>query len=101
MKIYDRSLTGAGTAEAGKTQESQKTDRTSSGRTDGSGGAGGDRVELSGALGRISQALASFGASRSARVQELSAQYRSGNYQADSAATSRSMISEALAAGVQ
>ena len=101
MKIYDRSLTGAGTPEAGKTQESQKADRTSSGRADGSAAAGGDRVELSGALGRLSQALAAFGAGRSANVQELAAQYRSGNYQPDSAATSRSMVSEALAAGAQ
>jgi anti-sigma28 factor (negative regulator of flagellin synthesis) len=98
MKIYDRSLTGSGTAETGRTQETQRADQASAGRK--TGGAGnGDRVELSGALSLISQALTSFGSSRTARVQELTAQYQNGSYQADSAATSRALVSEVLAAG--
>jgi hypothetical protein len=54
-------------------------------------------VEFSSTLGRLSQALAVSGSERASRVQALAAQYQSGNYQPNSLATSRSIISEALA----
>jgi len=55
-------------------------------------------VDLSAALGSLARAMSSFDASRAGRVQALAAQYQSGAYKTDSAATSRSMIAAALTA---
>jgi anti-sigma28 factor (negative regulator of flagellin synthesis) len=40
--------------------------------------------------------MESYSSSRSSQVQALAAQYQSGNYKADSAAISHSMVSAAL-----
>jgi len=100
MRVYDRNLTGASAAESGRAQETQRTDRNEgSGARSAAGAGAGDRVELSGTLARLSQAMSAHGSERAARVQSLTAQYRSGSYRPDSQATSRAMISEALTAG--
>ena len=99
MKIYDTNLTGASAAEAGRAQESQKIDRGTHGQVSQTGGAGGDSVQFSGALGRLSQTLSTFHQDRASHVQALAVQYQSGRYRPDSAATSQAMISEALDAG--
>jgi hypothetical protein len=100
MKVYDQSLTGASSAGSARTQETQRTERGDTART-GGGSGGGDRVELSGALGSLSRAMATFRASRSGKVRALAAQYQSGAYRPDAAATSRRMVSDALGAGVK
>jgi anti-sigma28 factor (negative regulator of flagellin synthesis) len=94
-------LTGTSAAETGRAQETQKIDRGGHGQASRTGGAGSDSVQLSGALGKLSQTLSSFHQDRANRVQALAAQYQSGNYRPDSAATSRGMVSEALAAGMK
>jgi hypothetical protein len=100
MKIYDLNLTGgAGAAQAGRAQETDQAGRTGSGGSPGAANAAGDRVEFSSALGRLSEALATYDTSRAMRVAQLAEAYRSGQYQPDAAATSRAMVSEALAAG--
>jgi hypothetical protein len=96
MKVYDQNLTGAAAAEAGRSQETKRTERTNS--VPQANSTPGDRVELSGTLSSLSSALSSFGASHGARVQALAAQYQAGAYHADSLATSRSMVAEALSA---
>ena len=101
MRVNDRNLQGTSAAETGRAQELQQTDRqgtrsTGSGKADGSS----DRVELSGTLASLSRAMSVFDADRGSRVQTLAAQYQSGNYCANSAATSRGIISEALSAGL-
>jgi hypothetical protein len=101
MRIYDTNLTGTSAAETGRTQETQKIDRSSQGGASRIGNSGSDSVQLSGALGRLSQTLASFHQDRASKVQALSALYQSGKYQPDSMATSRGMVSEALAAGLK
>ena len=60
MKVYDTNLTGTCAAESGRAQETQRTERSGQGQGSRIGGAGGDQVELSGALGRLSQALSTF-----------------------------------------
>jgi hypothetical protein len=45
--------------------------------------------------------MSADGSARENRVQELAAQYQSGSYQPDSVATSKGMVSEALAMGGQ
>jgi flagellar biosynthesis anti-sigma factor FlgM len=99
MKIYDSNLSGAAAGGAQRTQETQQTERSGSGRKAELTGEGGDRVELSGSLGRLSRVLSSFQSHRADRVQRLAAQYQSGNYQIDSKAISGAMISEALSEG--
>jgi anti-sigma28 factor (negative regulator of flagellin synthesis) len=98
MKIYDSNLSGAASTGAQRTQEAQQTGRSNAGSASAGGGQGGDRVEFSGALGRLSQALGAFQNGRAERVQALTGQYRSGSYRADSTATSRAMITEVLSA---
>ena len=101
MRVYDVNLTSSSMAQTGRTQETQSGDRVANGRSGTSGGAGSDRVELSSTLGHLAQALAADGSNRAARVQALAAQYQSGRYQADSMATGRGMIAEALAGAAQ
>jgi hypothetical protein len=97
MKVYDTNLTGASAAEAARAPELQKADRSNSGRSSPSGGSGSaDRVEFSGALGRLSKTLSTFDRGRSSRVEALAAQYQSGKYRPDSLATGGAMVSEAL-----
>jgi hypothetical protein len=98
MKVYDRALTAA---ETGQTADVQKL-QNSSGRSAARGSASsGDRVEFSGNLGRLSRTLSTYETGRASRVQSLVAQYQSGNYQPDSAATSHGMLSEALSASAR
>jgi anti-sigma28 factor (negative regulator of flagellin synthesis) len=99
MRIYDVNLTGSSAAEAARAQEAQRTDRSSSSRSVGTN-AGGDSIEFSSSLGRLSQTMASYTSSRSSRVEALAAQFQSGTYRPDSAATSKGVVSEALATGV-
>lgn len=101
MRVDDRNLTGVPASEPGRTQETQRAGRENS-YSPGSGTAGGsDQVELSSTLGSLSRAMAAYGAGRQSRVAALGAQYRAGNYQPDSLATSRGMVSEAVAAGTK
>jgi hypothetical protein len=99
MKVYDRGLTGAETAH---TQDVQKLGNNSAGKS-GTRGAdpSGDRVEFSGNLGMLSRTLSTYDTGRANRVRALATQYQSGSYRPDSAATSRGIISEALAAGIK
>jgi hypothetical protein len=98
MRVNDRNTTGAPPSQTGRAQETQKLDRGGPTTPAASGDSGGDRVELSSTLGRLSQALSSFSSQRASRVQALTADYQTGRLQADSAATSRGVVSEALAA---
>lgn len=99
MKIYDRNLTGAAAAGSTRTQDTQKADSNpSTGVPSSSRSGGGDQVELSGTLGRLSQALAAQGTERASHVATLTAAYRSGSYQPDSMGASKGLISEALSA---
>lgn len=97
MKVHDQNLNGAAAAQTGGAHEVHGTGRSGNTRAHGTNGEG-DRVELSNNLGALSRALAAHDAGRAARVQELAAQYRRGEYRADSAATSRAMVSDAIAA---
>jgi hypothetical protein len=102
MKIYDRNLTGTSASETGQAQEAQnlsRTGRTTSPTRNGVDGSN-DRVEFSGTLGQLSRALTAFESSRATRIQTLTANYRSGNFKPDSAATSKGLVAEAMSAGL-
>ena len=98
MRVNDRNALGSAAAETARAQETQKTGREESARS-GKTDSSGDRVELSSNLGRLSQAISSFTSQRAERVQSLAAEYQSGRYRPDAAATSRAMITDALSGG--
>ena len=102
MKIYDRNLTGTSAAEAARAQETQNLSRAGTGKspTQAVNGSN-DSVEFSGTLSRLSRTLTTFEATQASRVQALAAQYQSGTYRPDSAATSKGLVSEAISAGLQ
>jgi anti-sigma28 factor (negative regulator of flagellin synthesis) len=60
-------------------------------------GDGRDSADLSGLAGKISQAISKDSANRAAQVEQLRVQVANGTYQADAAATSRGIVSDALA----
>jgi hypothetical protein len=100
MRIYDVNLTGPSATESGRAQETQRSDRAGGAKTGGAVANGNsDRVEFSSTLGRLSQALSADGSARASQVQSLAAQYESGNYRPNSAATSKGMVDDALSAG--
>lgn len=95
MRIDERNPLGPSAPEAGRAGETQKTQREDPAQPDASG-AGGDRVELSSTLGRLSQAISDYGAQRASRVNALATDYQHGQYRADPVATSRAIIAQAL-----
>jgi anti-sigma28 factor (negative regulator of flagellin synthesis) len=95
MKVVDRNLTGGAPVESGRTQEAQRTSPTTGGSSSNAAG-GGDHVEFSSTLGSLARAMSTFNANRSSRVEALAAQYQNGSYRADSLATSRTMVAQAL-----
>jgi len=100
MKIAHTGLTGSSPAEAGKTQETQRLNRTSQSRT-GSGREAGahDRVEVSSLAGLMAHTLTSSAVAHSTRVAKLNNQYHGGTYQVNSMAVSRALVDESLAVG--
>ena len=108
MKIYDRNLTGTSASETGRAQETQNLSRVGTAKSPTKGGVDGsgvngsnDSVEFSGTLSRLSRTLATSDSSRASRVQAIAVKYQAGNYRADSAATSKGMVSEAISDGLQ
>jgi flagellar biosynthesis anti-sigma factor FlgM len=99
MKIYDSNTCGAPVGGSQRTQETKGLERSGNGRSSAAGESGGDRVEFSGALERLSRTLSSQQSERASKVQALTAQYQNGTYRTDSAAVGRAMISEALSGG--
>lgn len=80
----------------------RKLDR--GGKSSSAGAAGGDitkdRFEFSGALGQLTRALDSSNAVRASQVDALAAQYKNGQYHANSAVTSNAIVKDALGAGL-
>jgi|SRR5580693_4325281 flagellar biosynthesis anti-sigma factor FlgM len=96
MKIDNQNdLSGVSQAGAAGATSADSGNRRTTGA--GSGGAGTDSVELSGLAGKISQAVSQNAANSSAKVEQLRSEVTNGTYQADSAAISRGVVSEALA----
>ncbi len=105
MKLYDLNLTGSQAGGAGRsgaagterTQQTRQTEQSGASRAGGAAsGSGGDRVEFSNTLGRLSHALSADEPGRAARVAHLQAQYQAGAYRPDASAAARGMVSEAL-----
>jgi anti-sigma28 factor (negative regulator of flagellin synthesis) len=98
MRIHDPNLTGATGAEAARAQVTQRSGQTGVSESCRSASSG-DRVEFSSTLGSLARAISIDSVGRANRVQALASLYQSGNYKADSAATSLAMVTDALSAG--
>ncbi len=97
MRVYDQNLNGTAASRTSGAQEIQRSGGMAGPRD--TGRSDGDRVELSTALSALSRALDGDRSGRASRVAELAAQYSRGEYRADSGATARGILTEALAAG--
>lgn len=96
MKVDDRAL-NAPALQTGRTPEAPAADRPGSGSQAHSlESAGGDRAELSGLTGRISQTLAAQSAERAQRLDKLAKEYHAGRYNPDSQPVSRAIVGQAL-----
>jgi len=102
MRVPDLNLTGASASESQRTSQTGETSGSGvRGSVSSKGEQSGDRVEFSASLGSLTRAVSSYQSDRAGRVQQLAAQYRSGQYQPDALATSQGMVAEALSAGGQ
>ena len=98
MRIQDRTTLGPTATPAGRAGETQKAGQETTGQTPLTSSADGDRVELSSALGRLSQAISSYASQRAERIQALAGEYQAGRFRPNALATSRALVAEALAA---
>jgi hypothetical protein len=98
MRVNDRNALGSAAVEAGRTADTQKSERTDAGRA-GAADTTNDRVEFSSSLSRLSPAISVDRAQRNSQVQALAAAYRAGTYQPHSLGASRGLIAEAAATG--
>ena len=93
MKLYNRTAA----AEASPAQGARKLGNTRAGKSAYAGAdASSDRIDFSSSLSSLARTLSTYETSRSTRVQALAAEYQSGHYRPDSAATSRAMVNEAF-----
>jgi hypothetical protein len=53
-------------------------------------------VELSSGLASVTRALSAYGSDRASKVQQLTTQFQSGNYNPSSLAISQGMVAQAL-----
>ena len=98
MRIQDRNALESLTTKTARTNDTPAAERGQAARPGMVDSGGGDRVELSSTLGRLSQAIAAAATQRESRVQMLSTEYQQGNFRPDPIATGRGLISDALAA---
>ena len=92
MKVLDSHLAATSSASAPASITREPAAGPATGRP-----AGGDRVELSGFAGKLGATLGAQSQERAARVAAFERDYQSGRYQVDARATSRALVSEALA----
>jgi hypothetical protein len=95
MRIDDRNLNPA-SSQSGAASE---TSRSNASGAQISESAGGDRSEISGLAGRVSQALASQSAARAHHLAKVAKEYSAGRYSLNSVNTSRALIGATLGNG--
>ena len=99
MKINPRHLEATTASQTGKAQEATSVgagqERGGAARTGGHS----DQVSLSSLSNRLLELASADRPERTARVQQVTNEVRSGRYQVDSAAVSKSMVQEAIGHG--
>jgi hypothetical protein len=100
MKINDSNMAGIGATDLSRAQGAEPAGAGGrGGAVQRGGGAGQDRVELS-PLAAALTTLAADSAERSARVDELAAEYAAGRYEPDADETSRALVADAQRKGI-
>jgi hypothetical protein len=98
IRIQNDGIAAAGTSQTAPAEKTGKPgSSTSSGSISNSGADQVDISSLSGSIGAASSALAS---QQSARVNQLTALYASGQFQANSAQLSRALVTSAMGGSV-
>jgi anti-sigma28 factor (negative regulator of flagellin synthesis) len=83
MRVNEQSLTDQVSSTASRAAESQRIQVDTGASSGGSGAAAGDRVDLSGLAGRISQTMQALASQSAQRVSQLQKDFRAGRYQPD------------------
>ena len=83
MRIDERNLTDPVSSTAARATESQRIQVDTAKSSGTSGTTSGDRVDLSGLAGRISQTLQALASQSAQRAGQLRADFRAGRYQPD------------------
>jgi flagellar biosynthesis anti-sigma factor FlgM len=100
MKIHNDGLQGNNPVEAGRTQNAPQVggpNRALPGHT--VAGHEGDSVQISGISQHLAESNALDAQHREDRVAQLTALYAKGQYQVDSAALSRKLVSNSISTG--
>ncbi len=97
MKINDTSLHQAGLSQVTGTQQVQSGHGAK--KTGSAGSADGDQVQISSLSGRLVEMLSPNAPDRVAKVAQLAADFKAGNYHPNSAGTARGMVTESMSNG--
>jgi len=82
MRVNEQSLTDQLSSAASRAAESQRI-QVDTAASAGAAAASGDRVDLSGVAGRISQSMQALAAQTAQRVGQLQKDFQAGRYQPD------------------
>lgn len=82
MRVDEHGLTDQASSTASRAAESQRI-QVGTAPTSGAAAAPGDRVDLSGLAGRISQTMQTLASQSARQVGQLQKDYRAGRYQPD------------------
>jgi flagellar biosynthesis anti-sigma factor FlgM len=100
MRIVDNNNPGPAPADqTTRTTGTQATGAAAKGSSASASSEAPDGLQLSRFAGTLSQVMQSDSATRSQRVAQLAAAVKSGTYQVDSAAVSRSIVDHAISTG--
>ncbi len=94
MRVDERSLSDPVSSTASRSAESQRIQVDSGGAHGQAGTAGGDRVDLSGLAGRLTQAMQALANKGTQRVNQLQQDFRAGRYQPDAVQIGRALAAE-------
>jgi hypothetical protein len=97
IRIQNDGIAAASTSQTAPAEKMGKPGSASSGSVSNSGADQVDLSSLSGSIGALSGALAS---QQSARVNQLTALYANGQFQANSAQLSRALVTSAMGGSV-
>jgi Anti-sigma-28 factor, FlgM. len=95
MKINDPELNGTVSSEVSKAREAEAAVKSRSQTVGGAASSRGDHVQLS-HLGSQLQAAETESPERTAYLEKLSAQVKSGGYKVDSQRLSRAIVNDAI-----
>jgi hypothetical protein len=97
IQIHNDQVAGIATPLAAPVESAAQ--RSGSTQTESTGHSGADQVAISSLSGNIAASAAALANQQAARVSQLAAIYAKGEYQPDSLATSRALVSAAIAGG--